>query len=159
MFYPEAPLQEVRRVQLAIGHGRHRDCWKARWFWWRCARGQALGKSRSKNLIRGNGRVDCAVGRPRRDGCAAHAAQHSSLKRLVVGRIRADQVGHSSRQDVTENSEAGSEHGFWLELPRNRRSRLQKGRRCGREQMAEMSLNNGVQRLIIMRNGTEGAAK
>ena len=65
-----------------------------------------------------------------------------------------------ARQDIAENSEAGAEHGFRLELPRNRRSRLQNGQRRGREQIAEMSLNGGVQRLIdIMRDGTEGAAK
>ena len=92
--------------------------------------------------------------------CAAHGAEHSSLKRLIVWRIGADQVGHSARQDIAENSEAGAEYGFRLELPRNRRSRLQNGHRCRREQIAEMSLNGCVQRLIdIMRDGTERAAK
>jgi hypothetical protein len=78
----------------------------------------------------------------------AHAAQHSSLKRLIVWRIRANQVGHGARQDVAENAEASSKYGFRLELPRNRRSRLQNGQRCGGEQIAETSLDGGVQRLI-----------
>jgi hypothetical protein len=78
----------------------------------------------------------------------AHAAKHSSLKRLIVWRIRANQVGHGARQDVAENAEAGSKYRFRLELPRNRRSRLQNGQRRRREQIAEMSLNGGVQRLI-----------
>ena len=109
------------RVEFAIWNGRDRNWWK---------RGLALGKSRSKSLIRGNECADCAVGRSRRDGCAAHSAKYSSLERLVVGRIRADQVGHRARQDVAENSEAGAEHGFWLKLPRNRRPRLQNRHWC-----------------------------
>ncbi len=64
-----------------------------------------------------------------------------------------------ARQDVAENSEAGAENGFRFELPRNRHPRLQNGRWRGREQMAEMSLDRGVQRLIAMRDGTERAAK
>ena len=65
-----------------------------------------------------------------------------------------------ARQDVAENSEASAEHGFRLELPRNRRSWLQNCQRRRREQIAEMSLDGLVQRLIdIMRDGTEGAAK
>ena len=118
------------------------------------------GQIRSKDLIRGDGCVDCAVGRSRRDGCAAHAAKHSSLKRLGVGRIGADQVGHRTRQNIAEDSEAGPKHGFRLELPRDGCSRLQDSQRCGREQIAEMSLDGGVQRLIdIVRNGAERAAE
>src|ERR1700678_2655392 len=137
-------------MELAIWNGCHRNRWKRR---------LALWKSRGKRLIGGNDCADCAVGRFRRDGCAAHAAKHSSLKRLVVGRIRSDQVGHGARQNVAKNSEARAEYRFRFELPRNRRSRLQNSDRRRREQIAEMSLNNGVQRLIVMRNRTEGAAK
>src|ERR1035437_1775544 len=83
-----------------------------------------------------------------------------SLKRLIVGRIRANQVGHGTRQDVAENAEPGSKYRFRLKLPRDRCSRLQNGQRCRREQIAEMSLDGGIQRLIdVMRNGTERAAK
>src|SRR5271154_4172824 len=101
MFNSKAPLHEVRRVEFAIWNGRDRNRWKRR---------LALRKSRGKSLIGGNDCADCAVGRSRRYGCAAHAAKHSSLKRLVVGRIGADQVGHRAWQDIAENSEAGAEH-------------------------------------------------
>src|SRR5271163_4971340 len=101
MLDSQAPLHEVRRVEFAIWNGGDRNRWKRR---------LALGKSRSKSLIRGNDCADCAVGRSRRYGCAAHAAEHSSLKCLVVGRIRADQIGHRAWQDIAENAEAGAEH-------------------------------------------------
>ena len=65
-----------------------------------------------------------------------------------------------ARQDIAENPKASPEHGFWLELPRNRRSWLQNRQRCRRKQIAEMSLDGLIQRLIdIMRDGTEGTAK
>src|ERR1700686_5252865 len=150
MFDSQAPLHEVRRVEFAIRYGCDRNWWKRR---------LALGESRSKSLIRGNDCGDCTVGCSGRYACTPDAAKHSSLKRLVVGRILADQTRHCARQDIAENSEASAEHRFRLELPRNRRSRLQNSHRRGREQIAEMSLNNGVQRLIVMGNGTEGAAK
>ncbi len=149
-------------MEFAVRDGRDRDRWKTTCgiCLWRCARKLSLGKSRGKNLICGNGCIDCAVGHSRRDGRAAHGAKQSSLKRLVVGRVGADQVGHAARQDIAENPKAGPEHGFWLELPRNRRSWLQNGQRCRRKQIAEMSLNGLIQRLIdIMRDGTERAAK
>src|ERR1700677_559283 len=150
MFDSQAPLHEVRRVEFAIWNGRDRNRWKRR---------LALGESGSKSLICGNDCADCTVGRSRRYGCATHAAKHSSLKCLVVWRIRADQVGHRAWQDVTKNPEAGAEYRFRLELPRNRRSRLQNSHRRGREQIAEMSLNNGVQGVIVIGNRIERAAK
>src|SRR5580658_2020838 len=88
MFYSQAPFHEVRRMEFAIWNSRDRNRWK---------RGLALGKSRSKSLIRGKECADCAVGRSRCDGCAARTTKHSSLKRLIVGRIRADQIGHRAR--------------------------------------------------------------
>jgi len=114
----------------------------------RCAGELTLGKSWSKDLIRDGGCVYRAVGHSRRDGCAAHGTEESSLKRFIVWRIRADQVGHAARQDIAENPEAGAEYGFRLDLPRDCRSRLQNGQRRGREEITEMSLNRGVQRLI-----------
>src|SRR5271163_1380062 len=101
MFDSQAPLHEVRRMEFAIWNRCDRNRWK---------RKLALRKSRGKSLIGGNNCAYCAVGRPRRYGGAAHASKHSSLKHLVVGRIRADQVGHRAWQDIAENSEAGAEH-------------------------------------------------
>src|ERR1019366_3177404 len=101
MFDSQAPLHEVWRAEFAIWNGCDRNRWKRR---------LALGKSRSKSLIGGDDCADCAVGRFRRYGCAAHATQHSSLKRLVVRRIRGDQVGYRASQDVAKNSEAVAEH-------------------------------------------------
>src|SRR3984893_14772023 len=160
MFYPEAPLHEVRRVEFAIWdrcdrNRRKTTCGTCLW-----TRELALGKSRSKSLIRGNGCVHRAVRRSGSDCSAAHAAKHSSLKRLIVGRIRADQVGNSAWQDVAENPEASSKNRLRLKLPRNRCSRLQDGQRRRREQIAEMSLDGSVQRLTdIMGDGTERAAQ
>ena len=71
------------------------------------------GNPDGKYLIRGNGRVDCAVGHSRRNCRAADAAQQSSLKRFVVGRIGADQISDTARQDVAENSEAGAERRYF----------------------------------------------
>src|SRR5271155_4333446 len=162
MFHSQAPLHEVRRMQFAVGNGCDRNRLKTTCGTClpRCARELALRKSQSKSLIRGNGCVDRAVGHSRRNRRTAHSAKYPSLERLIVWRIGADEVGHTARQDVAENPEARAQNGFWLELPRNRGSRLQNGQRCGREQIAEMSLNSGVQRLIdIMRDGTERAAK
>src|ERR1700724_2685187 len=160
MFYPQAPLHEVRCVESAIWdrcdrNRRKTTCGICLW-----TRELALGKSRSKSLIRGNGCVYGAVRRSGRDCGAAHAAKHSSLKRLIVGRIRANQVGNSARQDVAENPEASSKNRLRLKLPRNRGSRLQDGQRGRREQIAEMSLDGSIQRLSdIMGDGTERAAK
>jgi hypothetical protein len=54
----------------------------------------------------------------------------------------------------------GPKYGIGFELPRDRRSRLQDCDRRGGEQIAEMSLNHGVQRLIdIMGDRIEGAAE
>ena len=119
-----------------------------------------MRKPELKALIRGNGRIHGAVGHSGRNGRAAHGAQQTSLKRLDVGRIGADQVSDAARQNIAENSEAGPEHGLGLELPRDRRSRLQNRQRRGGEQIAQMSLDRGVQRLIdIMRDGSERAVK
>src|SRR5271166_3492805 len=101
MFDSQAPLHEVRRVEFATWNGSDSNGWKRR---------LPLGKARSKGLIGGNDCADCAVGRSRGYGCATHAAEHSPLKRLVVGRIRADQVGHRAWQDIAENPEAGAKH-------------------------------------------------
>ena len=90
----------------------------------------------------------------------AHGTKQTSLEGFVVRRIRADQVGHTARQDVAEDSETGSQHRFWLELQCDRCSRLQNGQRRGRKQIAEMSLDGRIQRLIhIMRDRTERTAK
>ena len=67
-----------------------------------------------------------------------------------------NEIGDAAGQNIAENSEAGSQHRFRLELPRNRRSRLQNRQRRGREHIAEMSLNGCVQRLIhVVGNGIE----
>src|SRR5580704_4886817 len=150
MVKSQASLQGSRGGEFAIWNGCDRNRWKRR---------LALRKSRGESLIRGNDCGDCTVGCSGRYGCTPHAAKHSSLKRLVVGRIRADQIRHCARQDIAENSEASAEHRFRLELPRNRRSRLQNSHRRGREQIAEVSLNKGFQWLSVRGNRTEGAAK
>ena len=113
----------------------------------------SLGKSRGEGLIGGDDCVHGAVGRSRRDGGTAHAAEQPSLKRFVVRRIHADEIGHTAGHDVAENSEAGAENGFRFELPRNRHSAVAEWRAgVDENRCAEMSLNGGVQRLIdIMR--------
>src|SRR5271156_3812615 len=69
MFHLQAPLHEVRRVKFAIWDGRDRDRRKTtrRIRLWRCAGELALGKSRGKSLIGGDGCADGAVQHFRRD--------------------------------------------------------------------------------------------
>ena len=157
MFNSQTPLHEVRRVQFAIGHCGHRDWWKTscRICLWRCARKLALGKSRSEisDLQQWLRRQRCWA-LPARLPCSRHRvaarrsglprAKQPSLKRLDVGRIGADQVGNTARQNIAENPEASSKYGFRLKLPRNRCSRLQDCDWRGGEQIAEMSLNGGI---------------
>ena len=71
-----------------------------------------------------------------------------------------DSIGDATRQNVTENSEAGAQHGLGLKLPGDRCSRLKdrQGRRG--KHVTETGLNGGVQRLIyVMRYGSERPAK
>ncbi len=87
-------------------------------------------------------------------------AQAGRPESFDVGRIDADEVGDAAGQNVAENSEAGAQHGFRLELPGDRGSRLQNRQRRGGKHIAEMGLDGGVQRLIhIVRDGIERAAK
>src|SRR6202050_1245300 len=160
MFHSQAPLHKIWRVEFAVGDGGDRNRGKTtcgirlR----RCAGELTLGKSRGKNLIRGNGCVNRAVGHTGRDGCTSeraaargsgggHRAKQTSLKRFVVGRIGTYQISHTSWQDVAENSETAAEYRFRLELPRDCRSRLQNGQRRRGERIVTRRLVVGVQRV------------
>ena len=75
-------------------------------------------------------------------------------------RIGADHVRNAARQNIAEKAEAGPQHGMGLKLPRDGGSRLENGQWRGGEQIAQVSLDGGIQRLIdIMRDRVEGAAK
>ena len=84
----------------------------------------------------------------------------SALEGPDVRRIGADRVGNTARQNIAEKPEASPQHGIRLELPREGGSRLKNRQRRRGEQIAEMGLDRGVQRLIdIMGDRVEGAAK
>ena len=105
-------------------------------------------------------RIDCAVRHSRRDRRSAHRAEQPSLKRLDVRRIGADQIGNAARQDVAEDSEAAPQHGFRLRTATQSPFAVEGWRAAWREQIAEISLNRGVQRLIdIMRDRIERAGE
>src|ERR1022692_3723610 len=111
-------------------------------------------------MICSDGCIHRTVRRSRSDDSPAYRAQQTSLESFVVRRISANQVGHTARQNIAEDPETGPEYGFRLKLPRDRGSRLQNGERCGRKQIAEMSLDGRIQRLIhIMRDRTKRTAK
>src|SRR6202047_4735836 len=162
MFNSQAPLQEVRSMQSAGGHGCDCDGWETRCgiCLRGCARKLSLRESRTKSLICGDSCIRCTVWHSRNDGSPAHCTQQTSLESFVVRRISANQVGHAARQNIAEDPETSAQHRFWLELPCDRGSWLQNGQRCGRKQIAEMRLDGGIQRLIhIMRDRTERTAK
>src|ERR1700686_2684384 len=162
MFNSQAPLHEVRSMQSASGHRCDCDGWQARCgiCLRGCARKLSLRESRAKSLICGDSCIHCTVRHSRSDGSPAHCTQQTSLEGFVVRRISANQVGHAARQNIAEDPETGSQHRFWLELPCDRCSRLPNGQRRGRKQIAEMSLDGGIQRLIhIMRDRAERTAQ
>src|ERR1035438_4166215 len=127
MFNSQTPLHEVRRMQSAGGHSCDCDGWETRCgiCLRGCARKLSLRESRTKSLICGNSCIHCTVRHSRSDGSPAHSTQQTSLEGFVVRWIRADQVGHTARQNIAEDPETGSQHRFWLELPCDRCSRLQ----------------------------------
>src|SRR5271157_6461049 len=158
MLDAEAPLHEVRSMELAVRDGSHGNRRKAgrgirqR----RCARELTLREPGNESLIGRDGGIDGTVGNAGRDGGAADAAQQATLKCLYVRRIHSDQVGNAARQDVTKNSEAGAQHGVPLELPGDCRSRLQNRQGSGDKEIAEASLYCLIQRLIdIVQDGVE----
>src|SRR6202161_4972071 len=162
MFNSQAPLHEVRSMQSVSGHRCDCDGWETRGgiCLRRCARELSLRESRTESLICGDSCIHCTVWHSRSDGSPAHCTQQTSLEGFVARRMGANQVGHTARQNIAEDPETGSQHRFWLELPCDRGPRLQNRQRCGRKQIAEMSLDGRIQRLIdIMRDRTKRTAK
>src|ERR1017187_2818635 len=162
MFNSQAPLHEVLSMQSASGHRCDCDGWETRCgiCLRGCAQKLSLRESRTKSLICGDSCIHCPVRHSRSDGSPDHSSQRTWVEGFVVRWIRADQVGHTARQNIAEDPETGSQRRFWLELPCDRCSRLQNGQRRGRKQIAEMSLDGGIQRLIhIMRDRAERTAQ
>ena len=162
MFQAKTPLHEVGRVKFSIGHRRDRDWGKTgcRVRLSRRAGKLTLRKSGTERLIRGHGCVNRTAWHSRRNGCPTNGSKKPALKSLDVGRIDANHIGDGAGQYVTEDPEAGTQHGLRFKLPGNGCSGLQyrEGRRG--KHVAETGLNGGVQGLIhIMRDGIERAAQ
>src|ERR1700690_587908 len=146
MFNPQAPLHEVRRMQSVGGHRCDCDGWETGYgiCLRRCTRKLALGESRTKSLICGDSCIDRAVRYSRSDSSPTHRTQQTSLEGFVVRRISSNQVGDTAWQDVAEDPETDSQNRFGLNLPSDRSSRLQNRQRCGRKQIAEMSVDDRI---------------
>ena len=116
----------------------------------------ALWKARAKSAVGCDGCVHRAIGNARCDLGATDRAKKPTLERFHVGRIHANHVGNAAGQNVTENSEAGAQDGFGIELPCDCGARLKNRKRRRRKYIAEAGLNRGVERLIhVVRDGIE----
>ena len=124
MFQSEAPLHEIGRMQLSIRHGRncHRLQTGTRIRERRCAGELAFGEARVEYLIRGDRRIDRAVGHSRRDRRSAYGAQQTALEGLGVRRIHADQIDNAAGQQIAEQAESAPQDRLGRDLPGNRRS-------------------------------------
>ena len=159
---PQAPLHEIRRVQLTTWDRRNRNWWKTgcRIGHRRGARQLSLCKPGTKPVVGRNGGIHGAIGDPGSNRCSADGAEKTALKRSHVRRVSADGVRNAARQEIAEYSESASQQGIRAELPGDGCSWLKNGDRSGREQITKTSLNRGVQRLIdVVGDGSEGAVK
>src|SRR5580700_3929692 len=109
MLDAEAPLHEVRSVEFASRHGGDGDRRQAGG--WVCQRGctgkLSLCEPGSKSMSGGDGRIHGTVWHPWGNCGTSDSAEKTALESLHVGWIHPDEIGHGSRQDVTEKSETG----------------------------------------------------
>src|SRR6516164_3836832 len=152
MFNAEAPLHEVGRMEFAIGHGSNSNWEQAGNRIRECGRAGKLPlrETRCESLIGDNRRIDRAVGHTGRNRSSAHGSQKTALKCLHIGRVHPDQISNSSGQEITEQTEAASDHSFRLDLPRDCCPRLQDRQRSGREQVAKTCLDGIAERLVYI---------
>src|SRR5580704_2972463 len=146
MFQTKTPLHEVRRMKFSIRYRRDGNWGKTgcgiRLF--RRAGKLALRKSQAESLICGHGCVNRTVRNSRSNRCTADGAKKPTLERFDVGWIETDHVGDATGQNVTENAEASTQHGFGLKLPCDSRPRLQDRERRRGEHVTETRLNRSV---------------
>src|SRR5208283_6089515 len=124
MFQAKTPLHEVWCVKFSAGQSRNSD-WRKTGCRVRLRRRTgklALLKSRTKRLIGGHGGVNRTVRYSRSDRCSADSPKEPTLKSFHVRWVDTNYVGDAAGQDIAEESEAGTQHGFGFKLPGDGRS-------------------------------------